>query len=77
MQGKRDGHGGIKSDVAVALSWKLSSEIRVDIPFSGNYIANGVDVRVDSRAPEEFTFNYQVPSLITELPPTRPPTFST
>ncbi|XP_057375632.1 vitellogenin-2-like [Daphnia carinata] len=60
MQGnlKGDGKGGIKSDVSAELSWKLSSEIRVEIPFNGNYIATGVDVRVDSRAPKELNFNY-------------------
>ena len=41
MQGnmKGDGKGGINSDVAAELSWKLSSEIRVELPFNGNYIA--------------------------------------
>jgi hypothetical protein len=60
MQGnmKGDGKGGIQSDVAAELSWKLSSEIRVELPFNGNYIASGVDVRVDSRAPKELNFNY-------------------
>lgn len=62
MQGnmKGDGKGGIKSDVSAELSWKLSSEIRVEIPFNGNYIASGVDVRVDSRAPKELNFNYNL-----------------
>ena len=66
MQGalKGDGQGGIKSDVAAELSWKLTSEIRVEIPFNGNYIATGVDVRVDSRAPKDLTFNYQAPGQI-------------
>ena len=76
MQGtlKGDGHGGIKSDVAAELSWKLSSEIRVDIPFNGNYIATGVDVRVDSRAPKELNFNYQAPGLmkVTWTPGSKP-----
>ena len=56
---KGDGFSGIKSDIASELSWKLTSEMRVEIPFNGNYVAAGVDVRVDSRAPKELTFTYQ------------------
>ena len=39
---KGDGQGGLKSDVSAELSWKLHSEIRVELPFSGNYIATGL-----------------------------------
>ena len=55
---KSDGKGGIKSDVSFSSSWKLTAEIRVELPFSGNYIATGVDVLVDSQTPKEFNFNY-------------------
>jgi hypothetical protein len=55
---KSDGKGGIKSDISLANSWKLTAEIRVELPFSGNYIATGVDVLVDSQTPKEFNFNY-------------------
>jgi hypothetical protein len=56
---KADGQNGIKSDVAAELSWKLASELRVELPFNGNYIATGVDVRVESRLPKEMNFNLQ------------------
>lgn len=55
---KGDGQGGIKSEIAAELSWKLSSEIRVELPFNGNYIATGVDVRVESRAPKDLTWTW-------------------
>ncbi len=53
-----DGQKGIKSDIAGELSWKLSSELRVELPFNGNYIATGVDVRVESHLPNEFKVNF-------------------
>ena len=56
--GDSDGKGGIKSDVSFSSSWKLTAEIRVELPFSGNYIATGVDVLVDSHTSKEFNFNY-------------------
>lgn len=49
---------GIKSDIAGELSWKLSSELRVELPFNGNYIATGVDVRIESHLPNEFKINF-------------------
>ena len=55
---KSDGKNGIKSDVNVAFTWKFSAEIRVEMPFSGNYIATGVDVLADTQTPKEFNFNY-------------------
>ncbi len=61
MQGnlKGDGQlGGIKSDMATELSWKLTAELRVDIPFSGNYIASGVDVLFSSHLPKQLHFSY-------------------
>ena len=66
MQGtlKGDGQGGIKSDIVAEWSWKLCAELRVDIPFNGNYIATGVDVLIDSHLPKELTFNYQAPGQI-------------
>ena len=49
---------GIKFDIAGELSWKLSSELRVELPFNGNYIATGVDVRAESHLPNEFKVNF-------------------
>jgi hypothetical protein len=57
-QVKSDGKGGIKSDLGLAITWKLTSEIRMELPFSGNYIATGVDVLADFQTPREFNFNY-------------------
>ncbi|KAI9554120.1 hypothetical protein GHT06_019392 [Daphnia sinensis] len=61
---KSDGKGGIKSCINAEFSLKLSSEIRVDIPFNGKFIATGVDVRVDFRPPSELYFNYKSPGQI-------------
>ncbi len=54
-----DEHGHIKYDVSAEVSWKITGEIRVDLPFTGNYIATGVDVIVDSHLPREFNFSYK------------------
>ena len=51
-----DTNRNIKSDISCELSWKITGEIRVDLPFSGNYIATGVDVIVDSHAPRNFNY---------------------
>ena len=53
-----DGKHGLTSDLTTELSWKITGEIRVDIPYSGNHIATGVDVLVESHAPRVMTFNY-------------------
>lgn len=55
---KADGMNGFKSEIASEFSWKLNTEIRVELPWSGNYIASGVDVRVDTRLPKELGFKY-------------------
>lgn len=44
---KADGMSGIKSNMASEFSWKLNNELRVEMPWNGNYIASGVDVQVD------------------------------
>ena len=56
--------GGIKSDIAAELSWKLSTEMRVDIPSSGNYVASGVDVQVDSHLPQQLNLKIETPGKI-------------
>ncbi len=53
-----DGKLGLTSDLTTEISWKITGEVRVDIPFSGNHIATGVDVLVESHAPRLMTFNY-------------------
>ena len=60
MQGniKGDGKGGLRTDIAAEFSWKLSTELRVELPFNGNYIATGVDCRVDLRAPKDLTWSF-------------------
>jgi len=49
---------GIQADITNEVSWKLTSEIRVEMPWSGNYIASGVDVRSEFTVPKEWTFKY-------------------
>lgn len=61
---KGDGKGGIKSCINAEFSLKLSSEIRVDIPFNGKFIATGVDVRVDFLPTSYLNFSYKVPGQI-------------
>lgn len=61
---KGDGKGGMKSCINAEFSLKLSSEIRVDIPFNGKFIATGVDVRVDFLPPSDLNFSYKVPGQI-------------
>ncbi len=34
-----DGKHGLTSELAAELSWKMTGEVRVEIPFNGNYIA--------------------------------------
>ena len=51
--------GNIKSDINTELSWKLNSELRVLLPFNGNYVTTGVDCRVELRAPKEMTWSWK------------------
>jgi hypothetical protein len=78
MQGsiKSDGKGGIDTDINSLWTWKVLGEIRVDIPFSGSYIATGVDVLIDSHMPrgvnfaypaEKWIINFAPPSKVTDL----------
>ena len=56
---KSDMQSTIESMVNAELSWKLKSELRVLLPFNDNYIATGVDCRVELRAPQELAFRYR------------------
>lgn len=49
----------IRSDISAELAWKLKSELRVLLPFNGNYVATGVDCRVELRAPKEMTLSWK------------------
>ena len=50
--------GSLHWNVASEFNWKLSTEVRIELPWSGNYIASGVDVRNDIRFPRESIFKY-------------------
>ncbi|XP_046638923.1 vitellogenin-like [Daphnia pulicaria] len=66
---KSDGKGGIDTDLNVLSTWKLVGEIRVDVPFSGSYIATGVDVLIDSHAPRNMNFAYPKQKWIINMIP--------
>ena len=55
LQGVIRGDGsGFKSEMAVELSRKVTSELRVELPASGHYIATGADSNLVIRAPKEI-----------------------
>ena len=61
LQGKISGDldsGTTHLDLASEFSWKLSTEVRVEMPWSGNYIASGVDVRAEFRLPRQSKFKF-------------------
>ena len=73
---KSDGKGGINTDINSLWTWKVMGEIRVDIPFSGSYIATGVNVLIDFHMPrgvnlaypnQKWTINFAPPRQVTDL----------
>ena len=49
---------GLTTDLHIDFGLKLNAELRVDLPFNGNYIATGVDVLVRSHIPMKMNFQY-------------------
>ena len=46
--------GSLETDAVARIGWKLWSQMRTDLPWCSQYIASGVDVRVDLHAPRNI-----------------------